>query len=672
MKKVYLLIVVFLGSFMLNAQTYLNEDFSSGQMPPGDWTIDGYASQWEAADSKSAGGAAAPEAKFTYTNGIGVSRLVSPQIDLSGLTEITLRFAHYFDNYSGSDPKIGVATRSGRGDWTSVWELAPSGDVGPEVEMIVINSADVGAADFQFCLYIDGNFYNMDYWYIDDISLYNPLNLDAEMTAITTPGFTSGAVEVEGLISNWSQTTFTSVEINWQVNDGDINTSNITGINVPTGSTYNFVCDQLFDFPIGTYDLNVWISKVNGSVDDDETNNSLSKSVSVVSFQDSRKPLFEEFTSSTCSPCASFNSSFVPWCETNADDITLVKYQMSWPGAGDPYYTEEGGERRGYYGVTWVPWLVGDGQFLNTDMGTVNSFFTQSQANPSFVSTVGTHTMNGNTIDVTANVLPYANFANSRVYIVVFENITTQNVGTNGETEFEHVMMKMLPDASGSTFDFVDREPVSITQSFDLSSTNVEEFDDLGVAIIVQDYSTKEVFQSAYSVEGATYNTESRLSDVTQDGTSLDGFDSDIVEYNIELPEGTVDVPVLDGIPIEDAEKVVVVPATELPGSSIIDVYGEDLISHTRYTFNYTVSVGVGENYASNVKIYPNPSNGIVYIKGVDEQSTLSIFNIAGKKVTEYEGVINKIDLSELNNGIYFVRIKNAEGIVSKRITINK
>ncbi|MEZ5197672.1 MAG: hypothetical protein R2764_15170 [Bacteroidales bacterium] len=39
--------------------------------------------------------------------------------------------------------------------------------------------------------------------------------------------------------------------------------------------------------------------------------------------------------------------------------MTLVKYQMNWPGVGDPYYTE-GGAERNYYGVSWVlGWLVG-------------------------------------------------------------------------------------------------------------------------------------------------------------------------------------------------------------------------------------------------------------------------------------------------------------------------
>ncbi len=46
----------------------------------------------------------------------------------------------------------------------------------------------------------------------------------------------------------------------------------------------------------------------------------------------------------------------------NPGEYSLIKYQMNWPGNGDPYYTEEGGVRRDYYGVSSVPDL-----YINSD-----------------------------------------------------------------------------------------------------------------------------------------------------------------------------------------------------------------------------------------------------------------------------------------------------------------
>jgi len=98
-------------------------------------------------------------------------------------------------------------------------------------------------------------------------------------------------------------TPITSVEVQWQANGGDIFTSNFSGFNIEMGYSYEFSCDDLFDFPIGTYDLQVWLSSVNGTPDDDPDNDSLTKEISVVSHIVDRKPLFEEFTSSTWSLC---------------------------------------------------------------------------------------------------------------------------------------------------------------------------------------------------------------------------------------------------------------------------------------------------------------------------------------------------------------------------------
>lgn len=60
-----------------------------------------------------------------------------------------------------------------------------------------------------------------------------------------------------------------------------------------------------------------------------------------------RTPVYEVFSSSTCPPCKPANDHLVPIFKERKDQIAVVKYQMSWPGTGDPYYTPEGNGRRG-------------------------------------------------------------------------------------------------------------------------------------------------------------------------------------------------------------------------------------------------------------------------------------------------------------------------------------
>ncbi len=671
MKKITLLFAFVAMISFLNAQTFLDEDFSDNQMPPSGWSIDGFPANWSASSSANAGGTA-PEGKFTYSQNIAVTRLISPEIDLTGHTSVTIAFDHFYDHYSNPAPKLGVATRSQGGDWTSVWEIAPTGDVGPEGQLFDIENSDVGQADFQFCFYLDGNFYNMDYWYVDNIELFIPFSLDAQLVSISTPSIVSGPTPVEGMLKNKGTTQITSVDVSWQVADGDVHTTTFEGLALDLGDTYNFSCSDLFDYPVGTHTLDVWIAQVNGGDDLNPDNNMLMKDINVASFSEQRKPCFEEFTSSTCGPCTSFNNQFVPWCNSHEEDITLVKYQMNWPGSGDIYYTEEGGARRGYYGVTWVPWLVGDGGFLGTNLGEVNGFYDASMENPSFAAVVSSHTLSGTTMDFTTTVLPYAGFENARVHVIVFEYETTGNVGNNGETSFEHVMMKMVPDAGGTTADYTDREPVTYTQSVDLNGTNVEEWDDLGVIVIVQDYASTVVYQSDYSVENGVFATEDDLTSLSVDGTPLPDFDPAVLDYYMELPEGTVDAPVVTGEAADENARVIVIPAPELPGTTTVDVFAEDLATHQQYTVNFTVIQGVENPLAAKVKLYPNPTKGILNISGF-EKANVAVYSISGKLVAEYVDFSgNTIDISNLTNGIYFINIQTDENVVTKKVTLNR
>jgi len=176
--KISIVLICLIGlSIMLYGQTYLAEGFSSGQMPPNGWEIDNVVSQWTVNNSANAGGSA-PEARFQWIDQINTTRLISPQIDLTGLTSVLFHFYHMYDDYEGDGPAVGVATRSGSGDWNSIWEILPTTIVGPEKIELEISNEDVGKPDFQICCYIQGNLFNLDYWYVDDIWLYRPMELD--------------------------------------------------------------------------------------------------------------------------------------------------------------------------------------------------------------------------------------------------------------------------------------------------------------------------------------------------------------------------------------------------------------------------------------------------------------------------------------------------------------
>jgi phage shock protein E len=76
------------------------------------------------------------------------------------------------------------------------------------------------------------------------------------------------------------------------------------------------------------------------------------------------------------------------------------------------------------------------------------------------------------------------------------------------------------------------------------------------------------------------------------------------------------------------------------------------------------------------ISIYPNPASGKLYFKNIHSaiSEEISIINITGKVALKETNVWdnNGIDVSALPNGIYIVRIKTGQQIVSKKFVLKR
>ena len=669
MKKIYISLLALFVAFSVSAQTYLSEDFGSGQMPPEGWSIFAFTEQFVCAPSDLAGGVA-PECRIDGFSYNGTLRLITPLMNMSGVSSATLIFKHFYDKKTSPSPTIGVATKS-TGAWNIVWQMTPSADVGPEQVEVTINNSDMNKPYFQISFFVTGNVSNMDHWYLDDILFMVPLNFDAQISSITIPGTITSPEPVGGVFQNLGTTAVTEFNVGYQAYNGLVYDTTYTGLDLNMFETAQFEFGQMWVQPFGTYNISMWINSVNGTIGDDyPANDTATKDITYIANILPRRVTFEEFTSSTCSPCASFNSSFVPWCESHPD-ITLVKYQMNWPGSGDPYYTAEGGVRRNFYGVSYVPDLYVNGAQTATNITAVNTAYNQGLALQSYIDIASKFTISGTTINVTTNILPWDNVGSVKVLTIVMEKITTQNVGGNGETSFHHVMMDMIPDASGATVNLQYATPVQLQYSVNLSSTNVEEYDDLLVGILVQNQSTKEMLQSDYGEMNTVYSPEARLNMIYLDGVPLEGFDPEVYEYEVPLPVGTVYEPYLDVETMDDGAMALVNPAFAVPGTAIVDIYAEDLYHTKRYLVHYVIETGIGEDPMPLVQVYPNPVNGILNVNGLKD-ATVKMFSANGSEVLNLSGFSgSSIDVSKLPAGIYIMNVTNQEGVeMRKKIVV--
>lgn len=71
-----------------------------------------------------------------------------------------------------------------------------------------------------------------------------------------------------------------------------------------------------------------------------------------------------------------------------------------------------------------------------------------------------------------------------------------------------------------------------------------------------------------------------------------------------------------------------------------------------------------------NFNFYPNPSEGIVLIENKSNilLKEISIHDISGKKLLSEKSNFNKIDISGLSSGVYFIRFESENGVYNKKL----
>ncbi len=160
------------------------------------------------------------------------------------------------------------------------------------------------------------------------------------------------------------------------------------------------------------------------------------------------------------------------------------------------------------------------------------------------------------------------------------------------------------------------------------------------------------------TAEGGTETltiTNNTASDVVINDIMFRGDNASMfaAEYDFTLPYTiAVGESVEVDIYMSEVWKREVVIESELAINSSV---GEQIIP-VRWTSN----VSIEENSLASAEIYPNPMNDILYIESDDVES-VTVFNAVGQQVLFVENR-NEIDVAELNNGLYFVRLVDNKG----------
>ena len=633
MKKTLLLTLALLLSFTILAQekkVFVKENFDSTTLPQG-WMVYGIGTpNWRISLTDRAGGEC-NELMLYFDPGFnGASYFAYKSKSLKEVEEVAVSFKHYLDNFSGSS-RIGIATSSDNGKtWNEAWSETYS-QTGNYIINEVISTPDMGKSNVKFALFFEGDSYNLYSWHFDDLEIFVQENLDLRIVSIDIPEIAeAGETEVKFTVQNIGKET---------VNSFTIESPNITdsycGTTYPETfetelapfETKQFTLKNTFNLNPGNYNIPITITEVNGNSDNDITDNYLSKDFAVTMGSTQRIPLIEHFSSSTCGPCKDVNINMNTLTANNPGKYTYVKYPLSFPYPGDPYNTEDAKVRTTYYGVTSAPHLFLDG--TNQGFGAIKAQNFEAQYNvPAYVNIKGAFDVDYDSIRIVADFMSYVDINNVRVFASVNEKTTTKNVSENGETEFHHISLTMPDNAEGRIVNIKAGEYYRMECTLNITETFMEDIGDLEVALWIQNYETKEVYNSRYAydytshcypIQNLTINVKDNERNVTWNAPEK----GNPIGYNVYVNN-----------------ELVLENTTELSynTTSNDDVFFVEVVALYE---NDKTSVGVAKKYAygdniieHNVlqcSVYPNPVNNKLYIVTEDEVENVVVYDIYGR-----------------------------------------
>ena len=305
------------------------------------------------------------------------------------------------------------------------------------------------------------------------------------------------------------------------------------------------------------------------------------------------------------------------------------------------YYTLEGGNRRSYYAINSVPRMEIDGGW-DQNGGNITQQVLDDYINEvSFINLSANYLITSQTVDVDITIDPLEDIQSNNlvVHVAVIEETTYNNIKTNGETQFEHVVKKMLPNDNGTsiasliagqqstlnlnyTFNGNYRLPSDATNPINHAiEHSVEDFSNLMVVVWVQDVATKEVHQSTYAI----------LSSVTP-------ISFNCINYICVDPgDGTGTYSSLSECQSDTACT---------PPSTIFEL-----------------------NNPNSITIFPNPVVDNIFVSNLKENTMIKIFDIHGRVVLETKCSDKKpINTSFLSPGVYQIRFEGANWIETKKL----
>lgn len=216
--------------------------------------------------------------------------------------------------------------------------------------------------------------------------------------------------------------------------------------------------------------------------------------------------LVEEFTNTSCGPCAGFAPYLDAALRKSADKCVAIKYHVSFPDPADKFYRcdpQNFDARRFYYNVNGVPsWYVnGVKRNAERDEAKLTSYINYGYKENKPVKIDGLINIKDHKLTVSVNLTALEEINDEKMHLFVVpieEEVNWTTPARNGEKDFYFCARKILPDGQGASLSGKLFKGQPYTYEVDWAIKNYANEQQLGVVVFVQDDTNKKVVGCTY------------------------------------------------------------------------------------------------------------------------------------------------------------------------------
>lgn len=294
-------------------------------------------------------------------------RAVSPRINTSGYSALSLAYNFYFEAAGTSTYTVVIQTSSDGGNsWNDVEAIEINAFSQGSYSKTIAN-ADVGSDQFQFAFTRIGPTNQNPFMRIDNVRLRNQPGIDVRAVSLDIPKTVEPGTELNIIASvenNSSEITSGSVTCEIKTRFGTQTTEQTYAMSYDDMSIGDIVTETFGPWTAveGEYTVELCIDNVQDAI---QENNCVTKVLNVFKLRDRQKVIIEEFSGTWCAYCPGAALA-VEDLYKEGYNVAAITYHRS-----DAYETDIVQERMDLYSILGFPTSMFDGE-IKSEGGDLN------------------------------------------------------------------------------------------------------------------------------------------------------------------------------------------------------------------------------------------------------------------------------------------------------------